>query len=104
MEVPREVADELKAIREDVSRKFDDQIKTLTREAQAKWDEFQKNPDALIGNAVKSILADKERLIDQKADELTKRMDEMEAKAKERRAGGAYGPADLDAEIKAKLD
>ena len=103
-ELPETVAAEIKAIREDVSRKFDDKIRALDRKADERWAELKEKPDAVLGESLKAILADAVKAREEKAaameTALTERMDELETKAKERWVGGRPDP---DAELSEKL-
>ena len=83
---------ELKSIIDGARRSFDDEIKRLDRQADEKWDELKKSPDAVLGESLKTLLKDRETKAEERGDAiekaLTDRMDEMEAKAK---LGGAAG-------------
>lgn len=102
MELPEAVAAEIKAINE--------AIKARDRQADEKWEEFKRNPDALIGESVKKLLdanaADREKkqelALKALEKEFTDRLDEMETKAQKVRNGFDY--SDPDSALKAALD
>lgn len=83
-----DIAQEIKGLKDDISKKFNEQIIELDRKADARWDELKKSPDAVIGESLKSILDDASKKREEREEAfqkaLTDRLDEMEAKAKER--------------------
>lgn len=105
MEIPDALKAEVKALVDEIARPFNEKIRDLDQQADARWEKYLKDKDVLDGNAVKALLAERQQEAEKKATAiekaLTERMDQMEAKAKDRRAPGG---GDVDAEIKAALD
>lgn len=91
-----EIQAEIKAIRDQVSGQFEEKIRELDAKAEKRWQELQTSPDAVIGESLKSILDDRLKAANERADAIqaaiTDRLDEMEAKAKERGASGYDDP------------
>lgn len=100
-----QVAEEISGLKADISKQFDDKIKDLDRKADERWEELKKTPDAVIGESLKAILDDAVKTREEKIDAfekaVTDRLDEMEAKAKERSVAFS---GDVDAEIHKALD
>src|SRR5690606_7112799 len=92
-DLTQEISEPIKGIKDEHAAQYDDKIKALDQKADARWDALKAKPDAVLGESLKSILADAEKARAEKAaaleSALTKRMDEVEAKAR-----GASAEAD----------
>ena len=98
-DITQELQTEIKALKDEVSKGFDDKIKALDEKAEKRWNELKATPDAVIGESLKSILDDRLDTADKKSaaieKALTERMDEIETKAKERAGVGYEDPDQL---------
>lgn len=105
--LPENIAAELKSIREEVGKEYQTKFAELDKQSSERWDEFVKSHDALDGNAVKSMLDDRVKLLDEKQDKIETaiqdRMDEFETKMQKRGGSGSPKAAALKAIDEFKL-